>query len=444
MGLYIQDEAGDCIKRDNADLGVIHAACQWQGAINALPGQVCALRTLAGIDSQIDLVVSLLNHSGQTYPTVNKLVCDGRSIRNSGYTGYSTKNDIHIVTEGFPQDYNLVSPTWLLGPLDTTNALWINGQMRQPAQWAPDPATGQNNFGADMCGTIAGMVAFGSQSPYPGGVSIVSPCGGAITLQNETTTGAYADGLLSSTANYNNGEAVTVGATTYIFKTTLTGAPDEVHIGATQAASNANLADAINAAAPAVFAGAVSGTTLMVQQVYAGVLHVGDTVTSADPLVTGWTTATISSEGTGTGGIGSYVLSASEPTVTYSNAFNAAAGVIGTDYGWGTVPSFQVAATGAAGGVAVKALAFGVAGNAIPTMTTAANAAWGAATLAGGAADTQTYASVLNLTGGQVKLPSLIAAPTYANDAAACPAVGNGGVYRDGSGGGGALRIAAC
>ena len=446
-GLYIQDEAGDCIRRDNADLGMIHAHCQWQGAINALPPQVCALRSLAGIDSKIDLLVSLIDHAGQAYPTVNKLVCDGRSVRNTGYTGYSTRNDIHIVTEGFAQDYNLFSPTWLLGPLDTSNALWINGQMRQPAQWAPDPATGQNNYGANMLGALAGMVVFGPQSPDPGAVSIIAPGAASGALQSETTTGAYAAGALTSTQNYADGETVTVGATTYTLRATLTGAANEVRLGASEAATLANLRYAINAATPASVTAATAGGTAMTVQTIFGYAHVGDTVTCADPInCAAWIPTTIVAAPSG-GRQGVYTLAAAEPAISFTNDIQVASGVIGSDYGWGTVPSFQVQATDdGAHVVTVTALALGTAGNTIPTSTTAAHAAWGAADLSGGAADTQTYVNALQWrAGGKLNAPGLQLQGHFTSDAAACAAgLRNGDFYTDTSSGRAVVYQASC
>lgn len=58
--------------------------------------------------------------------------------------------------------------------------------------------------------------------------------------------GAAATGTLTSSAQPANDDTVTIGAQTYTFKTTLTGAADEVLLGAAQANSMENLRRAIN------------------------------------------------------------------------------------------------------------------------------------------------------------------------------------------------------
>jgi hypothetical protein len=437
IGLEVQDDAGDCVRLDNVDLTRIVGSCQWQGAINALPPTVCALHGLGMIDSQIDLIVSLIDHAGQTYSTVNKLICDERSQRDTANTSYAHHNDVRIDTEGFPQDFNGFSQSWINGPFDTSNGLTINGVTRQPSAWAADPATGQVNFGATMNGTLAGMIAFGPASPYAGSLSFIAP-GGTMAFQGETTTGAYAAATLTSTQNYADGETLQVGAVVYTMKAALTGAPNEIHIGATEAATLANITNAINAADSAYIAGTISGNTLTVAQLLNGAIHIGDTI--AGP---GITTATV------TAGSGSaWTLSGAAQTVSFTNQITASSGVIGVDYGYGTTPSFQVGAgNNGAHAVTVTALALGVAANAIPIATTAAHAAWSGATLTGGAADTQSYNAGLTIDQyGNLVSPKMQLQGHFTSDAAYCasPHAVNGGLYTDTSSGRAQVFQAAC
>lgn len=60
---------------------------------------------------------------------------------------------------------------------------------------------------------------------------------------------AVATGVLTFTARPANNDPFVVGATTYTWKTALTGAANEVLIGATEATAIANAAAALNAAA---------------------------------------------------------------------------------------------------------------------------------------------------------------------------------------------------
>lgn len=95
-----------------------------------------------------------------------------------------------------------------------------------------------------------------------------------------------ASGVLTSSANYSDAETVTIGTRVYTFQSSLTAGDGHVHIGASEAASIANLHHAINKS------GGTPGTDY--------------NVTAADPLVTavdnGSHTVTVTARQLGTAG----------------------------------------------------------------------------------------------------------------------------------------------
>jgi len=68
---------------------------------------------------------------------------------------------------------------------------------------------------------------------------------------NDVPVGTQANGTLTATANFANGETVTTGTKTYTFQTVLTNVDGNVLIGASLAASLTNLANAISLGAGA-------------------------------------------------------------------------------------------------------------------------------------------------------------------------------------------------
>jgi hypothetical protein len=83
------------------------------------------------------------------------------------------------------------------------------------------------------------------------GVVVNSHTSGTIRFNdgtgNTATAGTKATGVLTGSGVFSNNQTVTIGTVTYTMKTTLTGAPYEVLIGANLAASLDNLKEAINA-----------------------------------------------------------------------------------------------------------------------------------------------------------------------------------------------------
>lgn len=97
---------------------------------------------------------------------------------------------------------------------------------------------------------------------------------------------AYASGVLTSSANYANTETVTINGKVYTFQTVLTNVDGNVFIGASEAASLTNLANAINGS------GGTPGTD------YAALTTAHPTVTAA----TGTHTVTVTAKTAGSAG----------------------------------------------------------------------------------------------------------------------------------------------
>ena len=456
--LYCQDQSGTAVVIDNAFANHLRLVANWQGQIPWMDSPICALSLQGAWNNQISLMASIppAGYALQAYPNVTALVCDAKSATNVYNLQFSTFNAIDALEIGWPNETYGFNPLWVSGPLDTTNHLSVNGTQRTPRQWLADPSTGNIAFGLSMGASAAGLVVDGPSGFYPGQTSLITQSGGGGSLQGFTNTAAAASGTLTSSGNYADGATVTVGARTWTFRASLTttgtgtSTPNEVQLGATEAASLANLRHAINALRPSFVSGYISGASLTVPAVESGVLHVGDTLTSASA-------AASLAAGTTITGVISYVPGETSsysisPAQSAGSALapidiEASSGVIGTDYSFGTVPSPDVtAADDGAHALTVTAIAPGVTANSVATTTTAANAAWSSATLTGGAAGTQTYVTGLGWdAAGAVYLPSVIAAGPFTNNAAACAAhLKNGQLWRDTTDTGGALHIASC
>ena len=253
-----QDMAGDCILDDEGFANTIFGDCEWQGAIPWMENQVSAL-TMAGnvTKEQIFLVAAMPPYPGyaaQLYPRVNLLVKQIASLRVPTDVTAANHNNLTITAQGWPNDQQTLNPAWISGVLDTSNALSLNGVQRIPRRWTEDPATGTAGWGLQLNGSLVGLVVNGASGAYPGQVTLLTQLNGQGQLQGFATTATAASGALTSTANYADGETVTIGGVTYTFRATLTGAANEVHVGSSEAASLASLTCAINAS------GCVQGT----------------------------------------------------------------------------------------------------------------------------------------------------------------------------------------
>lgn len=249
---------------------------------------------------------------------------------------------------------------------------------------------------------------------------------GAATLANGADAVA-ASGLLTFTTQPADGDTVTINGRVYTFKTTLTGAADEVLRGADAAAARDNLVAALN------LTGAGATGTLTA----AGNPAAGDTVQisgrvykfvaaltgAANEVLRDPTTANTSLDhlvaaiNSAAGGGTTYAVNTSPNphvsavrstnTVVVTARVNGTPGIVktletsanlswgatalvattgpGATYGLGTVINADIAAAAASANMSATAKVAGVAGNTITTTAVSTHIAWGGGVLASGA-----------------------------------------------------------
>lgn len=244
-----------------------------------------------------------------------------------------------------------------------------------------------------------------------------------LTVGGAITPGVHATGTLTSTGVVPiDGDTVTIGATTYTFKTVLTGAANEVLIGNVADAAEAldNLKSAINASAGAgtlygtgtaanasVRATTNTDTTQVVVARTVGTAANSVATTETSALLE-WGAATLAggvavetvtidarvysfvnelSETSGAAAVADQVLWGGDTATALDNlklAINAGAGV-GTNYSTGTTAHSTVnATTNTDTAQTIAADTAGTGGNSIAVSDGLANGSWGAATLTGG------------------------------------------------------------
>lgn len=153
----------------------------------------------------------------------------------------------------------------------------------------------------------------------------------------DSNTAVQATGTLTTTANFSNGETVTTGTKTYTFQTVLTNVDGNVFIGATAAASLANLYAAITLGAgsgtayaaattahPTASANAPVGLTMLVWALTGGT---GGNALASTTTVTGatWTAATLTG---GTAPAAKVATLSGTSTLSGTNASRLAAATI--------------------------------------------------------------------------------------------------------------------
>lgn len=258
--------------------------------------------------------------------------------------------------------------------------------------------------------TMAGTLAYGTittTNTFSDGETIT--IGSKVYTMKTALTGVKATGLITSDATApDDGDTVTVDGVTYTYKTTLSSPvqKNEVLIGASAAAALDNLKIAINAsggtagteysigtvAHPTVTAETNTNTTQVVQAKEFG--------TRANSYVLGessehlaWGASTmgtvVTTEVAGVANVVNEILIGANAAASLDNlklAINNSA-TEGTQYSFGTKAHPEVTATtNADDSQLVVAIDMAV-GEDVSTTTTAANATWGATTLASGVAD---------------------------------------------------------
>ncbi len=127
------------------------------------------------------------------------------------------------------------------------------------------------------------------------------------TVTGVAGTGVAASGVLTSSANFSNGETVTIGGKVYTFETSLTNVDGHVKIAATEALSITNLVNAINLGAGVPGTDYAAATTINPNVTAVGAAHTvtvtantagaaGNAITTTETSATAaWGAATLAS-----------------------------------------------------------------------------------------------------------------------------------------------------
>jgi hypothetical protein len=259
---------------------------------------------------------------------------------------------------------------------------------------------------------------------------------------------AQATGVLTSdNTNVANNETVTIGSRVYTFKTTLTGAADEVLIGADADASLTNLLTLINSGRAAVAATAVLTSdntnptnndtvtigaktytfkTALTEVKASGTLTSDNTnVTDGDTVTIGNVTYTFKTTISPYAYLPNIVKIGADADTTLANLADAinAANTVGVAYSNGTVANPDISSSAvSAHALTLTALSIGTAGNSLALSETSSHLSVSGATLSGGAAATANQ--VLIGTDANTSLANLKAAVNAASGAGTTYATG--------------------
>lgn len=236
-----QDQAGELVKMDGCYGCTVDVRAGWEDGVSNLMYDATAL-ALNGAATANQVRMSAVRTNA-----ANAL----RLIRTSRISGNGpVNNQITITHTGFPNDFGVVNPFWLVDPnsdLDN-NIVTIGRSQRNFQEWTPD-STGRCFFGPKMGGAAVGYSVGGPLATYPGQISVISQGAQGGTISHYTNSAAAAAQTLTSTQNYADGEVIaTVGGKVYHARATLNGLTSvdgDVHLGATEALTLANFCNAV-------------------------------------------------------------------------------------------------------------------------------------------------------------------------------------------------------
>lgn len=272
-------------------------------------------------------VVSALSNQFYSNGAMDSII-----INNKG-TGYTTAT-LTVSGDGYREE----DPTFLTSILVSTGG---NGYV-SPTVTFGDPALNATAF-ISSAAVFLGQRIYNSVFDFyevvtPGTMSSSEPTHRQGTVQNNTCALKYLGTRVQGTVNTSN-TSVTAGSFTTGVKYTITslGTTNFVTIGGT---------------ASAVVTGTISGTTLTVSAVTSGTLAVGTYITGTG--ITAGTNITVL--GTGTGGTGTYTVSASQivsspTTITGQPAVGAIFTATGAGTGTGTATFKYISSITLLGGV---------------------------------------------------------------------------------------------
>lgn len=332
-------------------------------------------------------------------------------------TGDETSATWSLVTD---TDNNLIATGTPVNAVAASKVLTVGGLPTE----GKIVTIGDNNYrwrdALEAAVAAASTLAFGANA---GDGKVVVLGNRTFTFQSALTE-AKALGTLTSSGNFVDSEKVLIGGVTYTFTVNLTGAANEIKIGATASDSLDNLIAAINHAAGE---GTTYGTGTVVHPTVTAAAGAGDTavITAKTIGVAGNSIATtvvaasasfgaVTLEG-GVNAIVDEILIGAGATNSLDNLIAAIMHTAGegTTYSTGTVEHTQVtAAAGDGDTVVVTAKTAGTAGNSIATTTDITSATWTDTTLVGGEGS-QAANDVLIGVSAEACIDNLVAAITF-------------------------------
>ncbi len=249
-GHYLQDPYGSQIEVVT-DPGQSFKGASYAGSQFNFTGQMGRQAVLSWFDPGVTADVKLV---GAGYNAIIAQVLSSNNVRLPTYLLQNVGIPSASVAPGQNSQIQLQ-------PLGYAISEWYQGQVNgaldgnlidiapfsRSRRWISNDA-GLATFSLGFNGTDVGTTIYGGNSANPGLLQIQSANAGS--LQGFTNQSTFPTAILTATANFANAETVTIGTTVYTFTTsalTPTSPANKVMVGASQAASLANLHHAINA-----------------------------------------------------------------------------------------------------------------------------------------------------------------------------------------------------